>query len=120
MECKQDGIEVTYLVEANTFEQGVLWEKWNKKVEWKQHLTGNMSCVGYVGETKEFPVYVSLSHNYINEKKIVFWYVSGMYADYAKVESFLKKEFPECFYTMPYKKAEAGNFHIAVHATQEA
>lgn len=108
-----------YIVEATSFEQHCLWEfnsidspidSYRRTLKWEQ-LDGYIVTIGYVNN---FPVCLSLSWVLLNGKPVMFYDPTSLVVDYAMIESYFIKHFPD-YYKM---RTDAQNFHQCVHAIQ--
>lgn len=97
-------------VEATGFEQQSLYERAKGiggfiERDWQDNREGFMSHVGNCGKNK--PIWISLRKAKVDDVTILFWYPTGMYADYYKIEKWFAKHLPNA------RKTDAMNFHCA-------
>lgn len=88
----------SFFVEANKFEQFILWKdnyhnnKDVDKLEWVQDTSGFFREIGSIGHNK--PVTVNFTFCIIGETYICFYYPSSRYVDYKMVEDWIEKNYP--------------------------
>lgn len=82
---------VVGIVEANSFESSMLWEKHHEKREWKETLSGYLPCVGFIGER---PIHISLMTAIIDGFKILFWHPTSQVVDHALIVEWFQKNLP--------------------------
>lgn len=118
-----DFLKDTYgFVEANSFEQMCLWEKFSmaslvRTTEniyvWQENLSGKLVCIGKIENTDK-EVWLALTTSIINDKKIVFYYPSGAYVDWNMIDNWLDKNAPPSAVSSltgrGYRHADAMNF----------
>lgn len=80
--------KVQYIIEATSFEQHCLWEKYHDRVEWKQHLSGHGKIIGRVDDR---PIFMSFLYASIDGVLVLFWTLTSELADYNMAEKFLKE-----------------------------
>lgn len=97
------------LVEANTFEQECLWEKWNKEFEWKQIQSSlYLQDIGCIGKrSKDRVVGAMVDYAVVDGILIGFYYSVSRFVDHDMVERVVRKQ---------HKKAklsgDAGSFYL--------
>ncbi len=78
--------EVAYALEANSFEQRCLYEKYNNRCEWESKCEGISKMLGKVDG---FPVHMSITFIKINGNLVLVWWLTSVIADYRLVDKFL-------------------------------
>ena len=94
--------EVAYAVEANSFEQMCLYERYHNRCEWESKCDGIGKMIGKVGG---LPVWISITFIKINGTPILVWDLTSLVADYRLSDKFLD-ELPKLT-----KKSDAGGFY---------
>lgn len=110
--------ETEYLVEADSFAQQALWERWHDRlgVPWEQRNPGWMPTIGFHGQGRaKRPVVVNVFWNLVGGQLVGFWEITSQLADYKMAEEWLDKTFPKAKH-----RANAENFHNIIHAIQDA
>jgi hypothetical protein len=120
---------VTGVVEANTYESHQLWLNYandstaikyggqrEARFDWKSTGSGYGACVGYVGnKKKDRSIWISLLTVTVKGQKLLFYFVTGRYADYDVVREWLDTNMPStAFYTDERARlnhVDAQNFH---------
>jgi hypothetical protein len=75
------------VVEADSFAQQMLWERWNERIEWESESLGHGL---HIGKVDDRPVYVSFSYAKIKGETVVFWYATSQVVDYKMIEDWIK------------------------------
>lgn len=95
-------LEMTeFFVEANSFEQLMLWRENYKnksedeRLEWIQDTSGFMRLIGFVDKKQQKPIYISCSFYAIGGRYVCFYYASGTYADWNQIKEFINKHAPK-------------------------
>ena len=91
-----------YAVEANSFEQQVLWDKNNNLIEWAVAREG-------WGVLVEGGGFVSLIFDYLNNQPVLFYHVTSDTVVHSVVNKWLQDNF-ELKYNV-----DANNFHQVIH-----
>lgn len=100
-------------VEANRFEQMMLWSE-NRRREtpktWKEHLSGYGQTIGFVGD---MPVFVSLLTAEIEGQKVLFIHPTSQVVDHRMIEAWLNANLPKsAFWSCGrLNYVDADNFH---------
>ena len=116
------GVEA--MVEANSYEKHHLWADYSKQsheagfgraastilFDWSSAGKGYFSCVGKFGGE---PVMVSLLIDTINGHPVLFWYVSGTYADHDLADAWLKENVPNS-----HIRGDANGFINVMHTLE--
>lgn len=114
-----------FAVEANTFEQHMLWRMYaegadafkigeHQRVKWEQDLGGNGWIIGHMGKDK-LPVMLSLLWAVLDGQRVLFYHVTSQVANYRYVDQWLKLVCPQLFpENTSDLKTDAGNFHNCV------
>lgn len=120
---------VVGVVEANSFESHQLWLNYandptairyggqrETRFEWKSTGSGYGACVGYVGnEKKDRSIWISLLTVTVKGQKLLFYFVTGRYADYDVVREWLDKNMPSTAFRADdptrLNHVDAQNFH---------
>ena len=79
---------VEYIIEASSFEQQCLWEKYHQEVSWEQIPSGHGKTVGFVDNRT---VFMSFLYANINGVLVLFWHLTSEVCDYRIAEEFLLK-----------------------------
>ena len=105
--------DVVSVVEANTFEDFTLWEKWHAKVDWVQNASGTGVTVGRLAD---MPVFISLITAVVNKKKVLFIHPTSQVVDWRLIEDWLHANMPNCTERLEDKVRvhSAQNFHNVV------
>lgn len=112
---EQYASDVVYIVEANSFEQMCLWEKFQKI--WEEHTRGGPLVT--VGEIAKFPVCIALNVIKINGYSVLIVDPTSRVVDYTMIDEWLKSKWPALFPKDACNlKTDANNFHNVVHHTQ--
>ncbi len=86
---------VSFMVEANSFEHHQLWHKYHYAPspnspfveKWEQHNPGHMITVGHINDR---PIVVSIFYEFLNHKKLMFYYGCSQLVDHKMIEDWLK------------------------------
>lgn len=107
--------DVVSVVEANTFEDFTLWEKWHEKVDWVQNCS-NTGMGVTIGELAGMPVCISLFTCMVNKKKVLFIHPTSMVVDWRLIENWLQENMPNCTERLGggVRVHSAQNFHNVV------
>lgn len=103
---------VTGAIEASSFEQHCLWEKYTEYgVEWKQHNPGLLERVGMLAD---MPICISLSNVTIGDEKILLYHATSQVVDHRMVQKWLEDNLPATARRDDGKvnKTDANNAHI--------
>lgn len=106
-----------FLVEASHFEKHILWKEWHGRVKWDQDTFGYMPQVGTLDNR---PVMLSFWWARIEGKLVAFWKCESQVADHDLIEKWFNKHFPAMLDSERRARTDANNFHICIHAIQEA
>lgn len=108
---------IQFFVEADSFAQQSLWEKFHKKIEWEQDLSGFGMTLGQI---KKRPIFVSFSFAKIGGKYVCFYNATSQLVDHKMIEDYLEKNYP-IKYDGGSRRAmtDANNFHNCYHFCQE-
>lgn len=111
--------ETFFLVEATSFERQCLWEKWNKKLNWKDQ---GMGCVGQIGTLAKLPVVICFFWAHIDGRQIAFWESTSRVTDSEMAKKWLEENCipPKWDGGTRNSRCDAANFHLCIHAIQEA
>lgn len=102
-----------FFIEANSFEQLMLWKEHKDETNWKEDSSGFYRQIGNIDKGK--PVTVSFNFAEIYGKRICFYYVSSRYADYTMVEDWFKENYPVKYDgDSRLAMTDAMNFHHAI------
>lgn len=102
--------EVKYAVEATSFEENTLYEKFKDKVIWKEMRSGLGKVVGEVSDCK---VFLSLRFNFINDIPVLFWEATSMMVDHFQIEEWFDEN------TQIKRNVSAQNFHFITSEIKE-
>jgi hypothetical protein len=113
--------QVAYIVEANSFEKLTLWEKFfhNSKdpVEWESSNRGQSF---HIGDLDGRPIWVNIIIDYIDKVPVAFWEATSQVVDFAAVDKWLHKEFPQLFpVNKRYLHTDATNFGLCLNYIKE-
>lgn len=106
-ELKRKFPALAYLVDADSFAQQMLWERFHEKLSWEEGGEGFYLTAGFFGGQ---PVTILFRIVKLNKKFVAFYYPSGTYVDWNIVKEFLKKFAPGVPHT------DASNFYDVFHA----
>ena len=106
--------DTEYLVEADSFAQQALWERWHDRygVPWEQVGRGWGGTVGHIDKR---PVAVMVFFAHIGGKLVGFWECTSQVADYVMAEEWLKETFPNV-----KRQTNADNFGNLLHDIADA
>lgn len=113
---------VVGVVEANRFEQMMLWSE-NRRHEspkaWVEHLSGFGQTIGFVGD---MPVFVSLLTAEVQGQKILFAHATSQVVDHRMVDAWLKANMPQSAFWPDGRLnfVDADNFHNVFRAPAPA
>lgn len=107
--------DVCYLIESNSFETTVLFEKFvtnnSYPIQWKE--SNNLKFIN-VGNLNNLPVCFNLSIEEIDGIPVGFWYPTSQVVDYAMIDEYFKKEAPQIYENSRYLTTDAQNFHTCI------
>lgn len=112
--------DTVFFITATDFEQQLLWEKYHERIEWVEDTRRISRLIGYIGQTKDFPVHVDFSWATFHGKRVCFVEASGHYSDDILIESYIEQKYPRTWdHGTRRAICNAWNFHHAVEATKE-
>lgn len=99
-----------YVVEANSFEQLSLWEKYHKTHSWVEDNQGLLLTIGHFHNN---PICISISWATVNNKLIMFFEPTSTIVNYNIIDKWLDEN---CNPMNGSRKArtDAMNFHLAL------
>ncbi|MFA6199260.1 MAG: hypothetical protein WC679_02475 [Bacteroidales bacterium] len=93
-----------FAVEANSFEEHCLWDKYNSKLKWGEFTSGTMKT--FYSESGR-PICVSLCWAYINDFLVLFYFPTSELVDWVIINEWLE--------SLNFKyKTDAQKFHNIV------
>lgn len=118
--CFLDG--VVGVVEANTYEQHMLWNENRRSAQpktWKDTSYGLMEVIGYFGE---MPVCVSLLTAEVDRHKLLFIHATSQVVDHRMIDSWMNVTLPRSAFRKDgyINKVDAMNFHNVFLAASRA
>lgn len=84
--------DVVAAVDANRFEQFMLWQEHHRECEWVHDSAGYMIQLGTLAD---MPVCLSISFAVVDKRRIVFHYMCSMVTDGRMEEAWLDANFGE-------------------------
>jgi hypothetical protein len=107
-----------FIVEANSFEQFILWEKNHEKVKWIQIMDGWLINVGEVNGRK---CCLSVSWANIDNQLVMFYYPTSSIVDWRLIDEWLAQNFSGKWDNNTRNAdCDAQNFHLCLQAIKEA
>lgn len=111
----EDHTRTEWLIEANSFEQLVLWQRWsaeNKATNliWEQDSRGSIQTIGKLDKR---PVAVCIFWYQIEGIIVGFYEATSIVVDHDMVRAWLKKTYPKAQFTNSY------NFHHCAHGISD-
>lgn len=110
---------VVGIVEANTYEQHMLWNENRHRAQpktWKENPSGLLEVIGHFCD---MPVCVSLITAEVGGHKLAFVHAISQVVDYRMIDSWMNVAFPESAFREngSINKVDAMNFHnVFLHA----
>ncbi len=112
--------QVAYVVEATSFEQNVLWERFSAEsmdrkirpetrgVSWENDRGGGWQAMaGYVDK---MPVTFNVNFVKINDKLVLFWEAASQVVDFRLITAWFKAHVP-VYTDGSIRHCDAGNFY---------
>jgi hypothetical protein len=120
-ESAEENLKDTFfLVEADDFAKLRLWSENHNRAEikWEEGGCGYLVTVGHLNKR---PVAITVTWDFINEKKICFWEATSELVDHKMIKEWLARHFTGRWDndTRP-ATTNAMNFHHCLHAIQES
>lgn len=78
-----------FLVEATSYKQTKLWEKYKELCRWERCRVRWEARVGHLGKR---PIVLSIMHAKIKGKVVVFWFPTSSLIDYDMIGAWLNKK----------------------------
>lgn len=109
--------ETLFIVEATSFEQFSLWEKYHDEYKWEQINGGWIVTVGTLDDR---PCCISTFWARINGQLVMFYYQCSQVTDSLQTDEWLEKNF-NGMWDNGHRRArtDAMNFHHCLHAIRE-
>ena len=105
-----------FAVEANTFEQRILYGAYKDEVRWVGDNSGYLPTIGHIDDR---PVCVSLFWVEIDGKRVLFYHPTSQAVDHKLIEEWLDANMPLNEYNGRKTRCDADNFHMCVGAVRE-
>lgn len=104
---------VVGIVEANSFENMMLWERNRTQIEPKSWVSSGGGYLVTMGEISSMPVCVSILSAMIDGQKILFWHATSKVVDHRLIDAWFKENLPKsAFRSDGYVNGtDAMNFH---------
>lgn len=108
--------DVVFVVDANSFEQHCLWEKYSSRLDWKSNSGGFGAQIGTVDGR---PVNLSLFTAQLNGQKVLFVDAVSQLVDYKMVDDWLEANCAPT-YDNGHRVARTNgmNFHHCIHEVE--
>tara|TARA_Y100001956_G_C4104134_1_gene179120 strand:- start:347 stop:745 length:399 start_codon:yes stop_codon:yes gene_type:complete len=107
--------DVCYLVEANSFEKSILFEKFHLKnenpIEWKDGIESKTVALNYNGDSIVFVIFIEE----LDGIPVAFWHSTSLIVHYGMIEDYFKKEAPHLYEGSRFQTTDANNFHNCIH-----
>jgi len=83
-----------FFIEANSYEQLMLWKEFKKETNWEEDGCGFTQVIGFIGGDENMPVNVSFFFAKVWGKRICFFDVCSRFSDSEMVMEWIKKNYP--------------------------
>lgn len=98
-----------FVVEATSFEQRTLWERWSDRVHWEEHSRGWLETIG---EVNGRPVNLVIHPARLNGCVVLFYEAVSQVVDWKQIEDWFKSHcWPKWDKDIRRAHCDAANFH---------
>ena len=107
--------DIIGVVEATSFEQLCLWERYHEKYEWESTRHGYLPAIGSIDSR---PIHVSLMTVTVKGHKILFWEATSVVVDHDMIKEWFTKYLPKSAFQSNSEyinSTDAQNFHNIFH-----
>jgi hypothetical protein len=119
-------LQTKFAVEANNFEQFVLWSRHSKEspertdpnpMQWQQVSPGWVVTVGTIDDR---PCNISMTWNELDGMLVCFYYACSQVVDHKQIEAWLEENFKGTWGGGRRATCDASNFHHCLDALKQA
>jgi len=83
-----------FFIEANSYEQLMLWKEFKEETNWEENGCGFSQVIGFIKEDKDMPVNVSFMFAKVWGERVCFFDTCSRFNDSEMVREWIEKNYP--------------------------